>query len=91
MHPEAFSQLGGDFDGDEGHIYPLGSPDSLEEAEAWVIPNFHKFDKARELFSSAGLGNPSTRELRGDMSFIEYTTVSAAQMASRYRRHPYTG
>lgn len=80
VHPEVFSHLGGDYDGDEAHVYPLSLPSSIKEAESWVVPPFPKFDKARQMFSSLGLGNPISRNLRGDMEFIQYTTLSASQM-----------
>lgn len=82
IHPEVFSQLGGDFDGDEGHIYPLALPLSLKEAESWQIPPFPKFDAARSRFSSMGLGNSLTNTIQGNMEFMEYTTLSAAQILS---------
>lgn len=78
IHPELFSQQHGDYDGDEAHIYPLGTTQSTEEAKAWIKRGLSNFDAARETLST--LFGPTYDESEAQLQFMKYTTVSASQI-----------
>lgn len=85
IHPETFSMLHGDFDGDEAHIYPVYDVNSIAECESWDILPLAAFQVGRKVFKELrdSLGNKDYELYDNDDSnakFIEYTTVSSKQL-----------
>lgn len=85
IHPEAFSSLHGDYDGDEIHIYPQFSRGSHTEHAMWSSPSHTKFDTARRLFreweATRHICEASLRPMEvGNINFLEYTTLGASQI-----------
>lgn len=80
VHPEVFTFLGGDFDGDEAHIFPISSPEALEEARSWEYPEFTNFTKARSTAEQYNICNVMDRNEPGNMEFLNYCTLSANQI-----------
>ena len=52
LHPETYSSLHGDFDGDEGQGYPVYDEDSIAECKAWEVMPLAAFEEGRALFDS---------------------------------------
>lgn len=78
IHPELFSQQHGDYDGDEAHIYPLGTTESMEEAKAWIKQELKNFNSARGILEDIlGRGYDDSES---KLQFMKYTTVSASQI-----------
>lgn len=85
IHPETFSALHGDFDGDEAHIYPVYDVNSIAECEAWDILPLKSFQLGRIKFKELrdNLGMDDYKMYDDDDSnakFVEYTTLSAKQL-----------
>lgn len=86
VHPGVFKYFHGDYDGDEVHTYPLGTVEAIEECKQWkhtVDPSFIKASSTmRKRFPERYEGTCSD----GDLKFMEYTTLSFAQMREgKYR------
>lgn len=78
IHPELFTQLHGDYDGDEAHLFPLGEPESIQEAMSWVHSRLPQFERARRKQEELGIREhpPST----GGLGFMRYTTLSTKEL-----------
>lgn len=55
IHPATFSAFHGDFDGDEGHMYPVYDTDSIAECEAWRVKPLDIFDEGRDKFDNLSI------------------------------------
>lgn len=78
IHPELFTQLHGDYDGDEAHLYPLGDQRSVAEAKSWVHTKNHLFERARHKFRELKIG--TVVESDADLGFMGTTTISTKQL-----------
>lgn len=81
IHPKVFSYFHGDYDGDEGHIYALGSPESLAEAKMWKMPLDRNLMAAGEYMEKNFPESYVNSKGEGDLKFIEYTTLSFNEIA----------
>lgn len=90
VHPELFAQQHGDYDGDEVHIYPLGTQESINEAKSWIHQSLNNFDNARSVVMDVlaretrgevkkTLGNEDCQTEAG-LNFMNYTTLSVDQI-----------
>jgi hypothetical protein len=77
VHTELYTQMHGDYDGDEAHIYPLSNPLSIEEAKNWIHNNLKPFDLARQKILQV---IPSYNSTEYSLDFIKYTTLSTKQI-----------
>lgn len=76
IHPKVFSYFHGDYDGDEGHVYVLGSKPSISEAMLWVHPLDRDLELALEYVRDDNGTGYIWDGTEGDMRFIESTTLS---------------
>lgn len=81
VHPKAFSYFHGDYDGDEAHIYALGSPASVKEAETWVHPLDGDLESALSHLRKNNDAGYEWDGTEGDMNFVENTTLSFEEIA----------
>lgn len=81
VHPETFTMLHGDFDGDEAHLMALLHPLSIEECEAWSIPSNETFDKGRRSYIEDNNISAVDDDYWHRCEFMNTTTVSSAQMS----------
>ena len=81
IHPEAFSAFHGDYDGDELHTIPVFEPASVTECESWEIPPSQDFVKGRQMYKDIIGGDKYDVESDTMCEFINYSTVSAREMA----------
>jgi hypothetical protein len=76
IHPKVFSYFHGDYDGDEAHVYALGSPESIAEASLWVHPLDKDLEFALDYVKKYCQDIYTTDGTEGDMEFVEHTTLS---------------
>lgn len=76
VHPGVFNSFSGDFDGDEVHIYAIGTPEAVEEANAWIHPVMKEFLEASSLMQSWFPRDYTPSLSPCDMEFISNTTLS---------------
>lgn len=82
IHPKVFSYFHGDYDGDEAHIYALGSPASVEEARTWVHPLDGDLESAASYLRENDEAQYEWDGTEGDMEFVENTTLSFDEIQS---------
>lgn len=83
FHPFNCDAYHADFDGDEGHIYPIGNALSIEEASHWIRPKMHKMEEY--LSPEPGLYHDEwiPSEIRNaNMSKMPRTTMSMSEVLS---------
>lgn len=80
VHPKVFSYFHGDYDGDEGHIYALGSKLSIEEAELWSHPLDRDLESALEYVRGDNRTGYTWDGSEGDMKFVQHTTLSFSEI-----------
>jgi len=80
MHPKVFSSFHGDYDGDEGHLYALGSRESVEEASTWRPPLDRNLSRAEEYMHESFPGVCPIIHEGGGMDFMNYNTVSFTEV-----------
>jgi hypothetical protein len=87
VHPSIFSFFHGDYDGDEVHIYALGTNAALSEAAAWRTPTSSDFAKAAAYMKfhfpteyQESRGGYQTGDESTDLEFLHYTTLSFSQV-----------
>ena len=76
MHPKTFSHFHGDYDGDECHLYALGSSGSTHEAPMWKAPLDRNLCAAEGYMKDNFPCVYPDAEGEGDLKFLEYTTLS---------------
>lgn len=89
IHPETFTMLHGDFDGDEAHLMALLHPLSIQECEAWSIPSNEKFDEGRHEYAENNRLKDTDEDYWHRCEFMNTTTVSSGQMAHEYVKAAY--
>lgn len=82
IHPKVFSYFHGDYDGDEVHIYAIGSPKSIEEASLWVHPLDTDLEKALQYVKDKCEDVYTWDGSEGDMRFVEHTTLSFNEISA---------
>jgi hypothetical protein len=93
VHPAVFDAFHGDYDGDEVHIYALGSQAAIQgqEAEAWVHPINQKFLQASKyMVDNFPASYPGDGE-HGDLEFLSHTTLSFQQILAGDISMPFIG
>lgn len=80
MHPKVFSYFHGDFDGDEGHLYVIVNPRSIQEALMWTPPLDRNLCKAEAYMHENFPGVCPVVEEGGGMDFMNYTTLSFTEI-----------
>ncbi|HAA5926481.1 TPA_asm: hypothetical protein GFY42_15270, partial [Listeria monocytogenes] len=76
ISPYLVKAFDGDYDGDEMHLFPVYSPDSIQECSRWNITPNHAFDEAKRIYQSSSIpfkGN-------GYYDFMYHTTMSFEEM-----------
>ena len=76
VHPKVFSYFHGDYDGDEVHLYALGSHESVAEAALWVHPLDKDLESALQYVKNDSRTGYVWDGTEGDMKFVEHTTLS---------------
>jgi hypothetical protein len=75
-HPALMKGLRGDYDGDELHLYPIYSDESVACARLWFVQNHPDFEKANRIYSQCYY--PDRRD--GSMGFMWHTTMSFKEL-----------
>jgi hypothetical protein len=86
IHPKVFSYFHGDYDGDEVHIYALGSSKSIAEAALWAHPLDEDLESALEYVKEHCKGLYEWDGTEGDMGFVEHTTLSFDEIREDKKR-----
>lgn len=89
VHPETFTMLHGDFDGDEAHLMALLHPLSIQECEAWSVPSNEKFDEGREEYIRDNNILETDEDYWHRCEFMNTTTVSSGQMSKAVMKAAY--
>lgn len=80
VHPETFSAFHGDFDGDEAHIIPLYSAESIRECMSWEVPVNEKFEEGRREYARTHTEEWIDEDYWHRCKFMNHTTVSSNQL-----------
>jgi hypothetical protein len=75
-HPALMKGLRGDYDGDELHLYPVYSEDSVACADTWSVQDHPDFVKANKIYKKYYY--PDRRP--GSMAFMWHTTMSFKEL-----------
>jgi len=80
VHPAIIDAFSGDYDGDELHLYALGTEAAISEAREWKPPLNPKFLRARFVMGDAFPSAYTSASSDGDLEFLKYTTLSFKQI-----------
>jgi hypothetical protein len=76
IHPALVKGLRGDYDGDEVHLYPVYSKESVKCADSWEVEDHPDFVKANRIYKEHYY--PDRRA--GSMAFMWHTTMSFKEL-----------